>query len=340
MSDLRDSAHTRAAIGAHTLVTLLELTQRLSQDAPLEDLLHAVTDTALALLPCDHASIRIVDASGTELLSSARSGVGAAHRAVQMRKGVGIAGWVLAHGRPVHVPDVREDERFAPSADQGFSVQSMIAAPLLYDNRVIGIFSVSSPEAHAFTSDDELLARLLANSSVPAIDRARLARLAVTDDLTAAYNARYLDPRLVEEIERARRHGHPLSVAMLDLDHFKDTNDTWGHARGDIVLRTFADRVRDNTRRFDLLVRKGGEEFVLLLPETPATQAVALADRVRQAVGVLPMDIGDATFVVQTVSIGTATYDGAESPHNLLERADQALYEAKRLGRNRVVAAR
>jgi diguanylate cyclase (GGDEF)-like protein len=246
---------------------------------------------------------------------------------------------VLAHGRPVHVADVRKDERFAPSSEQGFSVVSLIAAPLLYDGRAIGIFSVSSPEPNAFSNDDELLARLLANSSVPAIDRARLARLAVTDDLTLAYNARYLEPRLVEEIARARRHEHPLSVAMLDLDHFKHTNDTWGHARGDIVLRTFADRVRDNTRRFDLLVRKGGEEFVLLLPETPASQAIALADRVRQAVGVLPMDIGDATFIVQTVSIGTATWDGAESPSELLERADLAMYEAKRQGRNRVVAA-
>ncbi len=320
------------------IVPLLELTHRLSQDASLEEHLHAVTETALSLLPCDHASIRVVDASGTELLASARSGVAATHRALPIRKGEGIGGWVFEHGRPVHVTDTREDPRFVYASGQGFAILSMIAIPLLYGGGTIGIFSVSSPEPNAFTSDDELLARLLANTSVPAIDRARLARLAVTDDLTRAYNVRYLEPRMNEEIERARRHDHPLSVAMLDLDHFKRVNDTLGHIRGDAVLRAFADRVRDNTRRIDLLVRRGGEEFVLILPATPATQALAWAERVRHAVGILPIDLGDAIFFALTVSIGVATWNRTESAEELVSRADRAMYEAKKLGRDRVVA--
>lgn len=322
-----------------TIVPLLELSQRLSQDASLEEHLHAVTETALSLLPCDHASIRVVDATGDELLAGARSGVGASHGPVRLRTGEGIAGWVLTHARPAHVADTRHDARFVMHGDQGFGILSLIAVPLMYGGRTIGIFSVSSPEAHAFTTDDELLARLLANSSVPAIERARLERLAVTDDLTLAYNARYLEPRLGEEMVRARRHDQPLSVAMLDLDHFKRVNDTFGHARGDVVLRAFADRVRENTRRFDVLVRRGGEEFVVILPATSTSQALALADRVRQAVGVVAFDLGDAVFCVQTVSIGVATWDGAEAPAELVHRADLAMYEAKRCGRDRVVAA-
>ena len=318
------------------IVPLLELTHRLSQDAALEEHLHAVTETALSLLPYDHASIRVVDASGTELLASARSGVAATHRALPIRKGEGIGGWVFEHGRPVHVPDTRQDSRFVPAPGQGFAILSMIAIPLLYDGATIGIFSVSSPEANAFTSDDELLARLLANTSVPAIDRARLA---VTDDLTRAYNVRYLEPRMNEELERARRHEHPLSVAMLDLDHFKRVNDTLGHTRGDAVLRAFADRVRDNTRRIDLLVRRGGEEFVLILPATPAAQALAWAERVRHAVSILPIDLGDAIFFALTVSIGVATWNRIETAEDLVNRADLAMYEAKKLGRDRVVAA-
>ena len=324
---------------ADAIVPLLELTHRLSQDAPLEEHLHAVTETALLVLPCDHASIRVVDASGGELLSSARSGVGAAEHAVRFKKGDGIAGWVLAHGRPAHVPDTREDARFVHAAAQGFDVLSLIAVPLLYGGRTIGIFSVSSPETNAFTSEDELLARLLANCSVPAIDRARLARLAVTDDLTLAYNARYLDTRLHEELERARRYDHPLSVAMLDLDRFKRVNDTLGHARGDVVLRAFVDRVRENTRRVDILVRRGGEEFVLILPATPAAQAIALAERVRYAASAEPSALAETQSVVQTVSIGTATWNRVESGTELVERADVAMYEAKKRGRNQVVAA-
>ncbi len=320
------------------IVTLLELTQRLSQDAPLEEHLAAVTDTAIALLPCDHASIRIVNVAGDEQLASARSGVGAAtHRAAALRRGHGIAGWVLEHGRPAHVADTRLDPRFVEIPGQGFSVLSMLAIPLLYAGRAIGIFSASSPEVDAFSGDDELLARLLANCSVPAIDRARLARLAVTDDLTLAYNARYLAPRVDEEIERARRHAAPLSVAMLDLDRFKLVNDTFGHATGDAVLRAFADRVREHTRRIDVLVRRGGEEFVLILPATAIDQATALAERVRAAVGASPIAVAGEAAVAQTVSIGVVAWDGVESGESLVGRSDAAMYAAKEAGRNRVV---
>jgi diguanylate cyclase (GGDEF)-like protein len=330
---------TPMRLGHDAIVTLLELTQRLSQDAPLEEHLSAVTETALRILPCDHASVRVVGESGIELLAGARSGVAATHPAVPIRKGEGIAGWVLEHGRPAHVPDTRDDPRFIAAPAQGFSVLSMIAVPLLYGGRTIGIFSVSSPEPGAFTTEDELLARLLANCSVPAIERARLARLAVTDDLTLAYNARYLETRLAQELERARRYGTPLSVAMLDLDHFKRVNDSYGHTRGDVALRAFADRVRENTRRVDILVRRGGEEFVLILPETPAAQALALTERVRRACSATPMELAPKVFVLQTVSIGVATWNGVEEGDTLVDRADATMYEAKRQGRDRVIAA-
>ncbi len=271
-------------------------------------------------------------------MASARSGVGAStHSPQQVKRGHGIAGWVLEHGRPAHVADTRKDPRFVNVPDQGFSILSILAIPLLYGGRVIGLFSVSSPEVDAFSSDDELLARLLANSSVPAIERARLARLAVTDDLTLAYNARYLVPRIDEELERARRYAAPLSVAMLDLDRFKQINDTFGHATGDAVLRAFSDRVRENTRRIDVLVRRGGEEFVLILPATTTEQAIALTERVRAAVGGSTIQLRDDIEVSQTVSIGIVTWDGSESGESLVHRSDVAMYLAKEAGRNRVV---
>jgi two-component system cell cycle response regulator len=320
------------------IAALLALTERLTRDAPLEEHLADVTDATLVLVPADHASIRVVDASGDELLACARSGTGTDHHSLPLRKGEGVAGWVLANARPALVRDTREDQRFLAATGQGFAIQSIIAAPLVHGGRAIGVLSASSAAPCAFDESHERLARLLAACSVPSIERARLVRLAVTDDLTLAYNGRYLLPRLEEELQRARS-GSPVSVAMLDLDHFKLVNDTFGHAKGDGVLRAFADRVRDKTRRSDLLVRRGGEEFVLVLPATDGTRATALAERIRHAVGGEPTHVGGGESVVQTVSIGVATWNGCESAEELLHRADLALYEAKGLGRDRVACA-
>jgi diguanylate cyclase (GGDEF)-like protein len=316
---------------------LLALTEQLSGPVPLDHALGAVTDAALVLVPGDHASIRLVDEAGEELVASARSGQGRTYPSLPLRKGQGIAGWVIANQRSVLLQDARTDARYV-EGPQGFAVRSLTAAPLTRDGRALGVLSISSSRVGVFDERFEEVARLLANVSVPALERVRLERLAMTDDLTLAYNGRYLVARLREEIDRAKRAGHALSVAMLDLDHFKHANDTHGHAAGDRLLRVFADRTRDKTRRSDVLVRRGGEEFVLLLPSTQLEQAAVLAERVRVAVEA-PIAIAPDRAAVQTVSIGVASWDGRESADLLIHRADVAMYEAKRRGRNLVVTA-
>jgi diguanylate cyclase (GGDEF)-like protein len=317
------------------LLVLLQLTEQLTDGRPLEDALRAVTDATIAVLPGDHASIRLLDAARRQLLTSARSGIASDSPSLHLGVGTGIAGWVLEHGEPARVVDVRKDRRFLRMPGQGFAIGSMVAEPLVSEGATIGVLSVSSPEVNAFSQTDELLARLLANCSVGPIQRARLERLAVTDDLTLAYNARYLATRLVEEIERARRNEQPLSVLLMDLDHFKFVNDKHGHAVGDEVLRAFVERVRGATRRVDVLVRRGGEEFVLLMPATTTAQARVIADRVRRSASVTPVVVG-AARVTQTASIGVATWDGRESSEALQRRADDAMYYAKQQGRDRV----
>lgn len=321
---------------ADPIAVLLALTERLAEESSLEESLAAVSDATLELIPADHASIRLVDASGAELLACARSGRGVEHHSVPLRKGEGVAGWVLAHARPALVSDARQDPRFVHASDQGFAIAAIVAAPLLQARHAIGVLSASSSLPGAFDASHERLARLLASCSVPALERARLQRLAVTDDLTLAYNGRYLLPRLHDELRRSRGEAQTVSVAMLDLDHFKRVNDTYGHARGDSVLRAFCDRVRDKTRRSDLLVRRGGEEFVLVLPSTDHARALALAERIRRSVGEHPFDDDAGPPIRQTVSIGVATWDDRESAEDLLHRADMALYSAKSAGRDRV----
>jgi two-component system cell cycle response regulator len=204
---------------------------------------------------------------------------------------------------------------------------------------VVGVLAVTSPSASAFSEDDQLRLRLLANCSAPPIERSRLRRLAMFDDTTMAFNYRYLIPRILEEMERASRAGGELSLLFMDLDHFKSVNDRFGHAVGDTVLRLFADRVRKAVRRVDVLIRRGGEEFVLVMPATGATQAHATGNRIQQTLSTDELELENAIRIRQTVSVGIATWDQRETPEQLERRADIAMYEAKRLGRDRVVVA-
>ena len=224
-------------------------------------------------------------------------------------------------------------------AGQAFVVRSIMAEPLWASDEVIGVLAVTSPERSRFTREEQLLLRLLANCSAPPIERARLRRLAMFDDITMAFNHRYLAPRVVEEMERASRAGGDVSLLYMDLDHFKSVNDRFGHAAGDAVLRLFADRVRKAVRRVDVLIRRGGEEFVLIMPQTGATQAHATATRIQQTLHQEELEIENGLKIRQTVSIGVATWDMKETPEQLERRADGAMYEAKRLGRDRVVVA-
>lgn len=165
-------------------------------------------------------------------------------------------------------------------------------------------------------------------------------QLATHDDLTGLLNRRAMLDRMQLEQCRSLRSGSPLLIAQLDIDHFKAVNDTHGHAAGDLVLQRFADTVRRNVRDTDVLARWGGEEFVLLLCDTPAADAVALMERLRQAVQAMQVPVAQGGQpITVTVSIGLARHAPADPLAGTLERADQALYAAKAGGRNRVVPA-
>lgn len=323
-----------------TLEILLQLTAQLTSDRPLEDFLHAVTEACLEMLPGNHASIRLLDTTRSRLLSGARSGEGEDGHLLEFRCGEGVLGWVVEHGQHVQIDEVEEDPRWVQGKKQGFQIRSIMAEPLWSSGEVIGVLAVTSAEPKAFTEDDLLMLRLLANCSAPPIERARLRRLAMFDDTTMAFNHRYLVPRLLEEMERARRSGGELSMLYMDLDHFKSVNDRFGHAIGDVVLRMFADHIRRAVRRVDVLIRRGGEEFVLLMPQTNSTQAYSTATRIQHTLSSEDLEIPDGPHIRQTVSIGVATWDEGEAPESLEKRSDEAMYEAKRLGRNRVVVAK
>lgn len=169
--------------------------------------------------------------------------------------------------------------------------------------------------------------------------RAELERMATHDPLTGAANRRLFMEQFERELERARRSGRPLALLMMDIDHFKRTNDTYGHAAGDRVLQEFVRRCQAVLRPPDVLGRLGGEEFAVMLPDTSAAQAKAIAERLRRETDSLPFGVPGHGGLTVTVSIGALVAQPGEDADTLLARADAALYSAKGHGRNRVVMA-
>jgi diguanylate cyclase (GGDEF)-like protein len=165
----------------------------------------------------------------------------------------------------------------------------------------------------------------------------RLQGLSATDALTAIANRRTFDERLAVEVARSNRYGAPLSLVMIDLDHFKELNDRFGHPAGDEVLKRVAVLIDREKRLGDVVARYGGEEFAAILPHTEARAAMVWAERVRQLIAATEVR-SDAGALNVTASFGVAGATHDSEPGALIEEADQALYEAKRLGRNRVVA--
>jgi diguanylate cyclase (GGDEF)-like protein len=221
----------------------------------------------------------------------------------------------------------------------------VLAVPLLRGLDVIGVIALYEPvEAEWFTDADEEALHSLAGQAAIAVENVLLhqqAQLAsLTDPLTGLWNVRYLTINLGQEIERAARFQRPLSVLMLDLDHFKAVNDTYGHARGDEVLVEFAGRLRALVREVDTVARYGGEEFVVVLPETALAGACRLASRVGEAVRSVPFPGQGQPELPVTVSVGIAVFpQHGPDAGRLLGAADAALYRAKGSGRDQYAVA-
>jgi diguanylate cyclase (GGDEF)-like protein len=229
-----------------------------------------------------------------------------------------------------------ETERsFAPrELLPGAAPTQRLHLPLYSGDVLLAYLTLVSPEPideHRKGEIRALLAPLTAS-----LHASRNWEIAVTDELSGLFSRRYFETRLTEEWARHRRYESPLAVALFDLDHFKRLNDAFGHAAGDAAIRRFGQVLRDAVRSSDLACRYGGEEFAVLFPETTSRSALAVADRVRRTIErqVFP---GDRPFRV-TVSAGAADTTGLEEEdrHQLLFRADTALYAAKDSGRNRV----
>ncbi len=214
-----------------------------------------------------------------------------------------------------------------------------LIVPFFYKEELVGILSLSKKEdgSNYSRSDLEILDALSDEAAI-AIENARLYTEAITDGLTRLYHHRYFQHRLFEEVERTKRYHSPLSLVMLDIDHFKDFNDKYGHQAGDAILKDIAKILKASIRVTDLSARYGGEEFAIILTSTPRDGAAIAAERVRSKIQNHKMRYRENDIGV-TISCGIADYDGMDrsfTKEQLIREADLALYKAKESGRNRV----
>lgn len=254
----------------------------------------------------------------------------------------GLSGEVLRTGQAMRIHNVHtlEEKKKVPHFGFASRVQSVLAVPMCLKGEIIGVLSTQSCVPYAYSEDDATLLSILAGYTAVVLENTRLftsiRNMAIRDELTGMYNRRYLFRRAAYELARAQRYGHPLGVIMIDIDHFKHINDTYGHGVGDQVLQIIAHTCQRMLRKIDILGRYGGEEFTVLLPQTDVETTGFVAERLRAALSAHPVNT-DAGPVQVTISVGmTAFLLPDDSLNALFRRADQALYKAKNNGRNRV----
>lgn len=246
--------------------------------------------------------------------------------------GRGIAGWIASYGQAVIVEDVKDDPRFDSSIDEitGFKTQSIIGVPLKSGKRVFGVIElVNKMDGRPFTPFELKVLSTIADFAAIAIEKAyyfkALKKLATVDPLTGVANRRTFERTLEKEVERCRRYGSPLSMLMIDVDGFKNINDKYGHAAGDEVLKALADILTQNLRKADTVCRYGGDEFVILMPNT----SEQMAERARTRI-LKHMDYYNdlETELPFNISIGRYTA-GPEDAAEVFHHLDMDLYRQK-----------
>jgi diguanylate cyclase (GGDEF)-like protein len=301
--------------------------------------LRTTTDSAAPAI-CD-AAAEVTDAQGASLWEPTPDGDGLVATAATQHEGVGVkvhlvngpSGVIRAFNsaQPFFVQDAEDSSDVDPRMVEYFGARAVLFQPIMRDGSPIGVLTVywAEPIGALHEGIEQVMALLAAEASV-AIERtemlSQLEHAARTDQLTGLPNRRAWDEHLERELERARRLEKPICVAMLDLDHFKDYNDVFGHQAGDRFLKEAASAWQARTRKSDLIARYGGEEFALTLLDCGLREAAELLELLREV-----------TPDGASSSVGVALWDGEEEAAVLVARADAALYEAKRAGRDQVV---
>ena len=322
-----------------------EVGKALFSTLDLQKILQTIMEKISDLLQPDTWSLLMVDEQARELYFEIAIGHGAEKlKDVRLKLGEGIAGWVAGHGEPVLVEDIRRDKRFTARIDEvtQLDARSVLCVPIKGREQLLGVIElVNCLGKQSFAEEHIPILGSLTDYAATALENARYVQriheLTIMDDCTALYNARHLKFVLDAEIYRSSRYGYEFSVVFIDLDHFKQVNDVYGHLVGSKLLWMIGNTMKRNLRLIDYAFRYGGDEFVVLLPQTSKESALSVARRVKDLLASKVFFSEENLNIKVTASFGVATFPGdARTPREILRMADEAMYLTKNTARHNI----
>lgn len=336
---------TENRIPLDDLMVFHQLARSLNSSLDLDTILRTILEQMERLITADMWTLLMMDDSRAELYYAIAAGNGEnALRDLRVRIGEGVAGWVAEHAETLIVPESEEDDpRLHQTLAADRIVRSVIAMPLRGRKGVQGVIEILNPRASQLSDYTIAFLHILCDHAAIAIenahDVARIQQLTITDDTTGLYNVRHLYKVLEQEVERSHRHGKPVSLAFIDLDRFKQVNDVHGHLIGSELLGRVGARLKEIARPKDMCFRYGGDEFVVMLPETTAVEALNAATALHHDLIHSHFHMSNGLELTASASIGLATCPPESAVHAIIGTADARMYAVKSNGRGKVRGA-
>lgn len=324
---------------------ILELAKAIESVRNIEDLGNLLIDRVSSIFGAKRVSLMLLNKENSELFIWAASGKREELKQVKVRYGQMFAGKVAEDGRPLLVMNVESEFPEISKARLGrYQSKSFIIAPIKMQEITFGVINITERKNTDIFNDDDLKLVMLINSLVALqIEKIKLQEqlesLSIVDSTTSLFNHRYFQEHLSEETERAQRYRRHLSLIIVDIDNFQKYNENYGYAMGDKVLLQMANIIKGNLRKVDIICRYSGEEFTIILPDTPLKQAAMVAEKLRSRIeGAIFVERRDSPLAMArlTVSAGVAEYNIKNNKDEFIQQVELALDEAKQKGKNRV----